>query len=127
LTGKTTNCNIARLLWGLMALYLLNISVANPDPESGNGKSLAHNNQESIAELVIEKLLGYEDVIAEYDEGDTDEQISRHTIKIDWNLPASDQMPKVALHQPARKNAVPNYREPYSLVFGTIFSPPPEV
>lgn len=67
-----------------MGLYLLNISVDNIDPEPEHiPEDLSFNDQESIAEIVIEKVLGFEDAIKEYDDNDTDDH-SRKIVKIDF-------------------------------------------
>ncbi|MFO7720818.1 MAG: hypothetical protein R6W85_10320 [Gillisia sp.] len=66
-----------------MGLYLLNISVdpadLNPDhiPENLN-----LNEQESIVEIIVEKILGYEDAIAEYDDHENEDHNKKNTVKI---------------------------------------------
>lgn len=67
-----------------MALYLLNISVdtsdTNPDYVV---EDLSINDQESIVELVVEKFLGYGNVIKEYDDPDAQDHNKRSNIKPD--------------------------------------------
>ncbi|MFD2891024.1 hypothetical protein ACFS5J_03240 [Flavobacterium chuncheonense] len=67
-----------------MGLYLLNISVdvADPNPEH-IPEDLSFNDQESIVELVVEKVLGFEDAIQEYDDHDTEDHNKQKNIKID--------------------------------------------
>src|SRR5690606_31800969 len=78
------NSVFVRVLWGLMGLYLLNISVdaADPAPEHV-AEDLSVNDQESIVEIVVEKLLGFEDAIEEYDDHDTDDHNKKSNFKID--------------------------------------------
>ena len=65
-----------------MGLYLLNISVdpadLNPDhiPED-----LSFNEQESIVEIIVEKILGYEDAITEYATQDNEDNNKKHKDK----------------------------------------------
>lgn len=67
-----------------MGLYLLNISVDTVDHNPLNiPEDLSINDQESIIEMVVELVLGYENAIEEYDDGDTDEPITKTTTKID--------------------------------------------
>ena len=57
-----------------MILVLLNICVDSQDPIAFQFKeNTAINDQESIIEIVVEKLLGYENAIAEYDDVDGDQ------------------------------------------------------
>ena len=62
-----------------MALYMLNISIDSPDGHSNSvAEDLSYNEQESIIELIIEKVLGYEDAISEYD--DTDQNTNQKKV-----------------------------------------------
>jgi hypothetical protein len=74
----------SKILWGLLGLHLLNVSVDVTDPFSNSvAEDLSINDQESIVELIVEKLFGFEDAIAEYDDHDTEEQNKKSTVKID--------------------------------------------
>ncbi len=67
-----------------MGFYLLNISVdaADPNPEH-IPEDLSINDQESIVEIVIEQILGYEDTFKEYDDHDPEDHNKKNTVKID--------------------------------------------
>ena len=66
-----------RFFCALMALYLLNCSVDTNDFNSNfDVENLSVNDQESIIELVVEKVLGYQNAIPEIDDCDSD----NHTI-----------------------------------------------
>lgn len=67
-----------------MGFYLLNISVdtADPNPEY-IAEDLTYNDQESIIEIIVEKILGYENAIKEYDDNDSDSHRNKTNIKID--------------------------------------------
>lgn len=68
----------------LIGLYLLNISVDSTDRcLDHTPEDLLINNQESIIEIVVEKVLGYENAIKEYDEQDREQQNKKSNIKID--------------------------------------------
>jgi hypothetical protein len=64
---------LIRLFCILMAFHIFNMSVdtrdANPDSEP---EDLSYNDMESVVEIVIEKVLGYDNAIAEHDEEDED-------------------------------------------------------
>jgi uncharacterized protein YlzI (FlbEa/FlbD family) len=67
-----------------MGLYLLNISVDTSDPNPEHiTENLSINDQESIVEIVIEKILGYENAIKEYDDHDTEDHNKKANVKID--------------------------------------------
>lgn len=63
---------------------MLNISVdaADPNPEH-IPEDLSINDQESIIEIIVEKVLGYEDAFKEYDDRDTEDQNKKTNVKID--------------------------------------------
>ena len=65
-----------------MALYLLNISVDAQDPESNTiPEDLLINDQESIVELILEEVLGFQNAIPEYDDPDAEEPESQKQAK----------------------------------------------
>jgi len=90
-----------------MAVYLLNISV---DTAEHLPEDLSINDQESFVEIIVEKLLGYEHAIGEFDDHNSEEPGKKETNKIDllvlfliqqsdsgnnsysWKLPYSDHL-----------------------------------
>lgn len=63
---------------------MLNISVDTADPKPEHiPEDLTFNDQESIIEIVVEKILGYEDAIKEYDDNDMEDHTSKTPVKID--------------------------------------------
>lgn len=82
--GQIRNSVFTKILWGLMGLYLLNISVDPADPYSNYiSEDLSINDQESIVEIVLEQILGYENIIKEYDDNDTEDHNTKTNFKID--------------------------------------------
>src|SRR5690606_19106034 len=76
---------VTRYLCGLMALYLLNISVDTVDAYPNRAaEDLSFNDQESIVEIVVEKVLGFEDAIEEHDDPDTENHTKKNNFKIDF-------------------------------------------
>lgn len=67
-----------------MGLYLLNISVDSSDQNLNSiPEDLSINDQESIIEIIIEKVLGFENAIEEYDDHDSENQIKKAKAQID--------------------------------------------
>lgn len=65
---------IFRLFWLLMAVHIFNCSVDTPDAKPDYvPEDLTYNDMESVAELVLEKVLNFENAIAEHDENDADD------------------------------------------------------
>lgn len=65
--------------WFFMAIYFLNCSVDAPDIQIlSQQENLKFNDQESIIELLVEKVLGFENAIIEQDDIDESQQ---NTIK----------------------------------------------
>jgi hypothetical protein len=65
------NNKIIPFFWCLLGIYFLNISVdATDNLYFDKPEDLTVNNQESIIEIVVEKVLGYENAISEQDDND---------------------------------------------------------
>lgn len=72
------------VLWGLMGLYLLNLSVDTSDALPKHiPENLTINDQESIIEIIVEQILGFENAIKEYDDIDTEEHSKKTNVKIE--------------------------------------------
>lgn len=74
---------VFRSFWLLMALHILNCSIDTPDAHPDYvPEDLAYNDIESISELVLEQILGFENAVAEHDEHDTEDGTSFDIAKI---------------------------------------------
>ena len=70
------NTLLVRYFWGFMSLYFLNCCVDSADVQSNYlPENLTYNDQESVIEIIVEKLLVYDNAIAEYDDNDTNDNI----------------------------------------------------
>lgn len=102
------NSIFSKYLWQVLAIYFINLSVdaVNPDytifPEN-----LRYNEQESLAELIVEKILGYENAIAEYEDHDTEERQSEKLPKISFNVLLKDQLDVSAFLQSQKDSNFP--------------------
>ena len=107
-----------------MALYVLNCSI---DVQNSGFKkeNLKINKQESILELIIEKFLGFDNVIAEHDDHDRDSnslkklntEIFIYTVSLRYENHVRDIINKEILF-----DIQDRIRSP----FLKIFSPPPQ-
>lgn len=109
-----------------MAVYLLNISVDAPDISLK--EDLRFNDQESIVELVVEKFLGFDNIIAEQDDTDSNEQSQgKKVFSLDYFI-----LPKLTLNSKPhfseleKRHSFWNAQIPTQL-FSNAFNPPPEV
>src|SRR5690606_22918466 len=72
--GTLRHSIFIKYFWGFMALYLLNCSVDSPDGHPNYVvPDASFNDQESIIEVVVEQLLGYEDAIPENEDTDSEQ------------------------------------------------------
>lgn len=63
--------SFARCIWFLLALQIFNFSVDTPDWQPAlYHEDLSINDMESVVEIVLEKFLGIDNAIPEYDESD---------------------------------------------------------
>lgn len=79
------NTSFSNVFWGLMGLYLLNISVDAPEAEEFIKQNI-FNEQESIVEIVVEQMLGYEDAISEHDEKKSEDHNQKKNSKLDIDI-----------------------------------------
>ncbi|MCG8308509.1 MAG: hypothetical protein MI975_14040 [Cytophagales bacterium] len=126
--SRLRNSIFTKILWGLMGLYLLNISVdtADPNPEY-IPEDLSFNDQESIVEIIIEKVLGFEDAIKEYDDHDTADHNKKKNVKIDLLVYTAKTNNYSHNQLIERKKFYPYYEARLINGFLEIASPPPKV
>lgn len=122
------NSVFARILWGLMGLYLFNISVDSADFNPNYiPEDLSFNDQESIIEIVIEKILGFEDAIKEADDCDADDHCSKKSGKIDI-FPIKNHSSKIAKSSLQRdRQKFPCHNSYLTSGFQQLDSPPPKI
>ena len=111
-----------------MGIFLLNISVdtADPNPEY-IPEDLSFNDQESIVEIIVEQVLGYENAIKEYDDHDTEDTNKQKNVKIDLLVHAAKAVASLNDNLIQKKKLYTHYET--SLVYGIneIDSPPPKI
>ncbi|TDD73778.1 hypothetical protein [Flavobacterium caseinilyticum] len=123
------NTLLIRYFWGFMSLYFLNCCVDSADVQPNYvPENLTYNDQESIIEIIVEKLLGYDNAIAEYDDNDTNENIAG---KITFSL-GIFVVPSAFFHINPKFLTLKNqYLSGQNLIilipFFEINTPPPEV
>ncbi|WKK84097.2 hypothetical protein QYS48_17985 [Marivirga arenosa] len=109
-----------------MSLYLLNISVDAVDPEASYiPEDLSYNEQESVVEIIIEKVLGYDNAIKEFDDKDSDEQNQKTTISLDLFCAKNESFVShnLCIIQPL--NNFKRYSTKLSLGYNKVDTPPP--
>ena len=109
-----------------MAFYLFNCSVDSPDTQRDHlSDPVTINDQESLLEILIEKVLEYDGAIAEYDEDDAENSSLKKIVSIDFFLLPPDAAHKYvfegtgpALPSPPLEVLLPACRK--------MHAPPPE-
>lgn len=123
------NTVFIRSFWGFMCLFLFNCSVDIPDKRLNQfAVDLTINDQESIVEIIIEKVLGYGDVFLEFQEGDSNEHSKgKKNISLDsYVLPIlsnDDQSIEVI----SKRELIYFKQQNLISAYFEIHSPPPEV
>ena len=111
-----------------MGLYLLNISVDSADPNPEHiPEDLSLNDQESIVEIVIEKILGYEDVIREYDDHDREDHGEKKNVKIDLSTHLTVDHNSSHPDLIGKKRPFPDHEACLTNGFSEIDTPPPKI
>ena len=109
-----------------MGLHLLNCSVDMPDRYVNSiPENLTVNKQETITEIIIEKLLGFENAIAEIEDNDAQQQATLkktaqtdHFILPDTTCNGNLQLIAVTVYPIALNNNIP-------VLFFDVEGPPP--
>lgn len=126
--GQIRNSVFTKIFWGLVGLYLLNISVdsadLNPEPIP---EDLSINDQESIIEIVAEKVLGYEDAFKEYDDNDAEDHNKNTNVKIDLTTHCIDEKPLDYQISITTSRKFPCYNAFLTKGFQKLDIPPPKV
>jgi hypothetical protein len=122
------NSVVVKSLWGLLGLFLLNISVDTEDPNPEYlPEDLSINDQESIIEIIVEQVLGYEDAFKEYDDHDTEDHNKKTNVKIDlFNSYVSDCFIQQSYIE-SKKQKFPNASTFLTKGFHKLYIPPPKV
>lgn len=117
-----------KILWAIMGLFLLNISVDAKDPNPEHiPEDLSINDQESIVEILIEKVLGFENAFKEYDDHDTENHSKKANVKVDlFNMFIDYNTIKESFIK-TKKQRFPIYNVFLTNGFQKLDVPPPKV
>ena len=111
-----------------MGLYFFNISIDTADPNPEHiPEDLSINDQESIIEIVVEKILGYEDAIKEYDDHDPEDHNTKTNIKIDLINSFLNDINIKQLFVEMKKQKFSDFNAYLIGGFYKFFTPPPEI
>jgi hypothetical protein len=116
-------------MWVLMALLLLNCGVDTSSIFAGSSlKHSSNNAQESIIEIVLEQLLGFENAIPETESEDMEQQ--SHVKKaqlIDIFIVPDFALNNGTLANEVKKTELAEIQQHLSKFYFKIPSPPPEI
>lgn len=111
-----------------MGFYMLNLSADSQDPFPQNVReNLSYNDQESIIELVVEKILGYENAFAEHDDSDTEEHNNSKNVKIDLLFHPASEPEQNHLFSDRKQNLYSLYSARENCGYLSTDSPPPNI
>lgn len=107
---------------------MLNISVDTADPNPEHiPEDLTFNDQESIIEIIVEQVLGFENAIQEYDDHDTEDHNKKKDVKVDYLVFTAKTNNTTTLQLLKTHNCYPNYSARLTQGFKEIDSPPPKI
>ncbi len=119
------NTKILRYFSLIIGLVILNISVDSPDFNKKFPEDLSLNDQESIVEIVIEKILGFEDAIPEYEDSDNENHLVKKNFSLDNYV--LDKRPEFIFDVSLQKLLNSEYQHKYYNFYPEVTSPPPKV
>ncbi len=107
-------------------MFNISVDTADPNPDSIPEDS-SINDQESIFEIVLEKILGFEDAVKEYDDHDTEDNIKKKNIEIVLSIHVINSKNHDNDQVIERSELYPDYSARLTNGFKEIDSPPPQV
>ena len=110
----------------MLGIYFLNISVDISEPAS-IPEDLSFNDQESIVEIVVEKILGFENAFEEYDDHDTEDHNTNSQVQIDLVVPFLNNPQTTYLMVGTKKKQLLDFDPLLRSGFPKIDTPPPKV
>ncbi|PRX56462.1 hypothetical protein [Flagellimonas meridianipacifica] len=125
--GRIRNSFFTRILWGFIGLYLLNMSVDSSDPFPDYiPEDLSFNDQESIIEILVEQVLGFENAFEEYDDHDTEDHNKKKNIKIELLVHTTKNKEITHRYLTEKEMLCLHYEARLTKGFKEIDSPPPK-
>lgn len=110
-----------------MAVYLLNISIDTADPDPTVIPNYGDMNpQESFAEILIEKVLGFEGAIAEYDDHENKDHNYKRQLRFELVYLSQLDIPLPTVKIAQNKQLFRDYILGLPPGFSGSDSPPPE-
>ena len=85
------------------------------------------NDQESIVEIVVEKILGFENAFQEYDDHDMEDQNTNNHVKIDLVVPFFNNLNTTDLVVGTEKKQLFDFDTLLKSEFLQIDTPPPKI
>jgi len=126
--SRIKNSTFIKVFWGLMGLYILNMSVDPADPNSDHTpEDLSFNAQESIVEIIVEKVLGYENAFEEYDDHDREDHNKKNNVKIDLTIQSITGSNNSQFAFDVRRQKYVNFDALLTNGFYQLHTPPPKI
>ena len=108
-----------------LALLLLNISIDAPISNNiAYRENLNYNKQESIVEIIVEKVFGEEDAFEEFEDFENN-SINKKDFKLDFNAYISSS--NYFSIEVQKEQIFTNYSFSLKSIFPEVTSPPPQV
>lgn len=122
------NKTFVKFFWGFMGFYFLNICVDASDIHHNTiAEDLSLNEQESIIEIVVEKVLDLGDVFKEQDDQDLEDYSKKGISKLDLGFLQLDFPNKNSAIFSTSKNNFTLRKSFFSKPHYQVENPPPEV
>ncbi len=120
------NSSLTPFFWFMLGLFFLNISVNPADIEFKTKTSSTYNEQESLIEIVVEKVFGFENAIAEQDDTEPEDFSLKNNFKLSVLMFPENNYFEILFfeNQSSKKIFLPkNFTSAY---YFNLISPPPE-
>lgn len=125
---KLRNNVLLRLKWGFLCLHMLNISIDFSESRAAYlPEDLSYNDQESIVEFIVEKVIGIENAFEEHQDDDSQDHNQSQYYKIDFMRFDNESIEKITSSEVKFKR---NYYFQHQHLldgFTQLEKPPPQV
>lgn len=111
-----------------MGLCLLNSSVDTTDPHPESiPEDLSINDQETLVEILVEQVLGFENAVIEYDDHDTEDHTKKKNTKVDFVVQSSVERTHTDKTFYLGKQRHPVYEDHLTKGYHQLNLPPPKI
>ncbi|NBL65319.1 hypothetical protein GV828_08935 [Flavobacterium sp. NST-5] len=121
------NSTFTPFFWFMLGLFFLNISVNPADIDLKTKTASTYNEQESLIEIIVEKVFGFEDAIAEQDDTELEDFSLKNNFKLSVLMFPENNYFEILFFENHSSRKIFLTKNFTSFHYFNLISPPPEM